>query len=199
MVRTAYHEAGHAVADVRFAFHCAHVTIVPRKKVGTLGLETSIDGDYYDYERESNREVATINPEQAKYQLIVLLAGYAAEIEKDPASKSQAKIGAESDIAKARDIHRRLGGKGTFAPWFRKARAFVRSNWRAINMVARDLIETKTLDGTEVETIVSIADGEPDAKEGLARYRDFIGRKGTRQFPFKIVQRARTGGEAKPS
>jgi hypothetical protein len=104
---------------------------------------------------------------------------------RNPASKSQAKIGAEPDIAKARDIHRRLGAKGTFAPWFRKARAFVRSNWRAIDMVARDLIETETLDGTEVETIVSIADGEPDAKEGLTRYRLLIGRKGTLQFPFK--------------
>ena len=95
------------------------------------------------------------------------------------------RVGQELQLATARDIHRRLGAKGTLAPWFRKARAFVHSNWRAIEMVARDLIETKTLDGTEVETIVSIADGEPDAKEGLTRYRLLRGSKGTLQFPFK--------------
>ena len=188
-VRTAYHEAAHAVADVRFGFQCKEVTIVSCKEAGISGQATSVDSGYYNDEREPGRNVSTLNVERAKSQLIVLLAGYAAALEKDPTSKSRrVKIRAADDIAEARSILHELGDNGTIAPWFRKALAFVRSNWRAIDMVARDLIEVKRLDGTEVDAIVGIADGEPDAKVELAQYRSARGLKGTRQFPFKIVQ-----------
>jgi len=47
-LRTAYHETGHAIADVRFGFICDHVTIIPDEENGTLDHEESLDNDYCD-------------------------------------------------------------------------------------------------------------------------------------------------------
>jgi hypothetical protein len=112
---------------------------------------------------------------------------YAAETECDPNRHLEAKAGASSDMEQARRILHELGARRDLKPWIFKARQFVRKNWNAIDMVARDLIETKTLDDTEVSEIVRIADGETDAPAGLARYRLLIGRKGTKQFPFTVA------------
>jgi len=167
---SAYHEAGHAIADVRFECICDRVTIVQCQEDGTLGRERSVYGG------------------DAEHRLIACLAGYAAEIEHDPRSEPQAKLGATDDFDKARGCLRELGVKCLLAPWHKKTRQFVRDNWRAIDMVARDLVEVKTLDGYEVELIVNIADGEPDAIEALANHRLMIGHSGTRQFPFTVMQ-----------
>jgi ATP-dependent Zn protease len=167
----AYHEAGHAVADIRFDFAFDRVTIIPSESDGTLGHAKSVYGA------------------DDEHQVIDYLAGYAAEIEVDPESKAQAKLGASDDFDRARDCLRRLGVKCRLDPWHRKAHRFVRDNWHAIDMIARDLVELKTLDGDEVALIVNIADGEPDATEALAKHRAyFLGRKGTQQFPFTVKQ-----------
>ena len=51
-------------------------------------------------------------------------------------------------------------------------------------MVARELLYTKQLDDGELEFIVAIIDGEPDAREALAKYRVLSGRGPTPNFPF---------------
>ena len=78
-------------------------------------------------------------------------------------------------------------GKNTrLDTWKRKAQRFVEQDWKAIELVARDLLELKTLDGVEVECLVGIADEEENAIETLAKYRVLSGKSGTSQFPFMV-------------
>ena len=66
----------------------------------------------------------------------------------------------------------------------------MKQDWEAIELVARDLLEPKTLDEAEVECLVGIADGEENAIENLARYRVLCDKSGTSQFPFRVPEGA---------
>lgn len=182
----AYHEAGHAVADLRFGFKPAGVSVIPR--AGTLGAAQCLDDDHYDLARENGARVLIPNPDRGAKVVVALLAGYAAEVHHRPGSRAEARFGACDDFERARDILRSLGRKPALASSLRKARAFVAANWKAIDCVARDLAETKELDDTEVETIVAVADGsDPDAVRDLAQYRDLRSKGPTVQFPFRVL------------
>jgi ATP-dependent Zn protease len=171
---TAYHEAGHAVADVRFELGCEGVTIIPRRDAGTLGHASCSDD---------------AGAAKAEQKVISLLAGYTAQVEHDPACEAQARLGADGDFEEARNTLREHGAKRTLQPWLKKAREFVSNNWRAIEMVAHDLLETKKLDGTEVECIVDIADGKRSGAQELADYRNSRGLGPTSQFAFTVSSR----------
>lgn len=183
----AYHEAGHAVADVRFEFTCDLVSIIPNREAGTLGRASCLDGNHYDLQlSETGRLEERINNRKARKALVSLLAGYAAEI-RYGTKKVIARQGASSDFEKARRILRELGKQTDIRHWIKRADEFVHNDWTAIEMIAQELIETHTLDGTEIETIIAISEGEPGAAEGLARYRVLAGKGPTSQFPFTIV------------
>jgi hypothetical protein len=147
-----------------------------------------LDGDHYDLHLSETGQVEErINRTKAEEALISLLAGYAADI-RFGTLKLAARQSASCDFEKARQILRELGQKPDLHPWIKRAEEFVRNNWTAIEMITHELTETKTLDGTEVETIIAIADEEIGAAEGLARYRLLAGRGPTTQFPFTVVR-----------
>ena len=62
-------------------------------------------------------------------------------------------------------------------------------------MVARDALEVETLNPTEVEIIIEIADGNKAAIEGLVQYRVFSKRKQTSQFLLKVVRASKSIGK----
>src|SRR6266516_118218 len=78
---TAYHEAGHAVDDVRFGFNPDKTSI--KAACGTAGRSHTLDG--------WNDEI------EVGYWIISLLAGYAAEL-KFGASESLVRAGARDDF-----------------------------------------------------------------------------------------------------
>jgi len=166
----AYHQAGHAVADLHFGFR-ANPLALAADAFHCLGHAQRLDGKDY---RDANGQV---DPQQVGNAVIVWLAGSAAERE-----YSQAATVHPADWAKATDVLASLGPHQSFPGWQHQAREFVKQNWKAIQMVATDLLENNALDGTELEMIVSIANQEKDARANLIRYRELTGKKQTRQF-----------------
>jgi len=183
----AFHEAGHAVADVRLGLTFAGVSIVPNQSKGTLGRSYCFCDDQYEILRSPSGGLEQcINPEKAERVVISLLAGFCAEI-RYGAPKRKARNGARDDFEKAQQILRELRGNTDLRPWLTKASQFVSECWPLIRVIASELIETKELDETEVETILSAAGGEYGAAGDLARYRVLAGKRPTKQFPFTIV------------
>jgi hypothetical protein len=181
----AFHETGHAVADMRFGFGCGLITIIPNRREGTLGSEMSMDyGDSDD------------NMDEATNRVIVLLAGYAAQVEHNAIGEKEAALGASEDFEKAKDLLRRFGLSEDLRPWLEKTRQFVREEWRAIEKIAQDVLEVSTLDGMEAELILAIVDGDMESVAHLAQYRMLMGHGPTQQFKFTIQRTASSGSEA---
>lgn len=205
----AYHEAAHAVAHVRFGFDPSSVTIVPSEAAGSAGSADHLDGyeelspmrqeDWShfraagipgfagEFESDSKgRSVVTINAKKAEQHIIACLAGYAAQVAHNPSCVKTARLGAWDDFEQARIALRLMGKNRRLDTWKREAQRFAEQNWKAIELVAHDLLELKTLDGAEVECLVGIADGEENAIETLARYRLLCGKSGISQFSFRV-------------
>ena len=163
---TAVHEAGHAVAAVRFNLGIMFATIVPHKS--TLGRVGDFDSDHF---RLAEDGVLEADPERGRDVIIYWLAGYIAEVRdcKNFGEIRRARLGACSDFDGAREVLRTLA-QTSLKPYFKLTRDFVRREWAAIEAVANALLESNTLDDAEVETIVAIADGEATAQD-LERYR----------------------------
>ncbi|MBK8994617.1 MAG: hypothetical protein IPM35_02550 [Myxococcales bacterium] len=147
--KTAFHEAGHAVADCRLGFVCGIVSIEPRPGTRGHAVHLSEDGSDDDL-------------------IIALLAGYAAAVRAggDPV---QEKEGAWSDFERASEILERTG-RTDLAPHLARAETFVRDNWSAIERVAAELIEWRTIEGQELEVVLEVADGNATDAD-LARFR----------------------------
>jgi hypothetical protein len=173
---TAYHEAGHAVADMRFGFGCGRVTIIANPEENSAGTELSMDyGDADDHDEATT-----------KNHVIVLLAGHEALVEHDATATEDAALGASADFEEAKGLLRRIGLEEDLRPWLVQARNFVRKEWQAIEVLARELLEVNTLDDAEVECILAFVDGDAEAVAQLAAYRAIRGRGPTQQFPFRI-------------
>jgi hypothetical protein len=164
----AYHEEGHAVADYRFGFCPTLVTIVPHCDKATDGSAGTVYGGDLDSQREQ--------------QLISLLAGRVAQSEcvrhtihngdgdKLPAG---AFCGAHSDFERAREL---LFEGESLRQWIRETREFVKREWLTIDSVARELLDSKTLDDVEVELAIVRIDETLSPQEyskQLGQYRAF--------------------------
>lgn len=147
--RIAHHEAGHAVADLRFGFDVLDVTMV-RDGVN-LGGARPVDGWSDDGEAETF--------------IISLLSGYAAELLLVGDSDTTMESGARGDFADASGVLRRIGRRASMNTWIELALSFVAGEWRAVCAVARELVTRRKLSGDEVALIVDIADGnaKPEA------------------------------------
>jgi hypothetical protein len=145
----AYHEAGHAIADLRLGLGLPHVSIIRDAQKRTLGTTSSYDG--WDDERSAHA------------WLITLYAGFAAE------SRATPKL---ADVRRARDdygradeilvaLYGRRGIKARREEWQGKAAAFVRkkANWRAIERFAAELVEHGEIDGQCADVLLDVADG----------------------------------------
>lgn len=166
--RTAFHEAAHAVAQYRFGFTCAKVTIVPDEDRETLGSASRMDS------WESWEEV----PEDVCHGFIIMcLAGFATGLHLAPDQREAHLQQANSDFAKAARLLRLMEEMGESDPddaipdrWIEETSVFVDREWRAITAVAEALLQLETLEYIELELLVDAVDGEPEAREGLSRY-----------------------------
>jgi len=158
--RVAYHEAAHAVAQLRFSMTCDEVSIVPDED--SLGHANPLDG--FD------------DAENAGKYILSLLAGHVACIHLDPSSVQSSRAGSSYDFEEAERI---LGvledvvDETCWDRWLEKTREWVtdEANWRAIEEVAAELLEYQSLDDFELEMIVAGVDGDQDALLSLIRYR----------------------------
>jgi hypothetical protein len=145
-IRRAYHEAGHAVASIRFGRGFWNVNI--RKGGGLEG---------YEYLPDSRKEI------------IFLLAGYSSEVKSSP--KMEALITAEcmenefeGDFPNAQFKIQSIGSTDieeyNFEHWKSQARKFIEDDWKSIEAVATELLKRRQLTSCEVKQIMSIADSD---------------------------------------
>lgn len=165
---TAYHEAGHAVADVVLGIDVDHVTIVPQED--TSGHETVIHPD----DIKEGWGVSDYDDPRVRLHvenfLIGLLAGPYAGRKFYPKARLQATetlsdgrkvLAAGSDHSYVvRIIADIFGDDNDQVRWTyeryvtARARALVETHWRSIELVANALLKRKTLSGDEVKRVM---------------------------------------------
>ncbi|MBI5535582.1 MAG: hypothetical protein HY898_22825 [Deltaproteobacteria bacterium] len=151
--RYALHEAGHAVANVRFGFGCESLGIQPDAwhcKSGPMQPQHEWDAETRDR------------------RMVVRLAGYAATIILGRLDDSGARAFAGADLDRARrDLRAQHDGaddvEAELDAQLDQALVFVSEarNRLAIAALAQELLKRTTLDGAEVEAIIARADGQP--------------------------------------
>jgi hypothetical protein len=152
---TAVHEAAHVVADTRFGFNPTDCDLAQVE--GRLGRARTMDG--WDDE------------DGAWNSIVSLLVGYCASIEAGE-EEEMARGGAEDDFDQAAEIWPHLGRTVTEKECLEMAFTFVRTpkNWKAIQIVAADLVERRHLDADEIAILIEIADGHSQRAD-LEDYR----------------------------
>ena len=108
--------------------------------------------------------------------VVTLYAGFAAEVEFDPKSRKQARLGACGDDRQAKDLLAVLERDGRKrrtrqARLRNRAARFVQAHWQEIQALATKLVERKMLDGAEAGMIVEAAAGDKEAIETLAFWK----------------------------
>lgn len=176
---TAFHEAGHAVADHRFGFRCMGCSIEPDDAEGTAG-RAAPGGDDFSFATLAPDGVYDIPAEATRNRITSLYAGYCAAITAGE-SEARARQGASQDFEQAAQLRAGLPGDVSEHECLAVALVFVcePQNWRAIELVATELLEHKSLSGDVFEIVVDVADGET-TPEALAIYRAaFVNRETT--------------------
>ena len=144
IIRRAYHEAGHAVASIRFGRGFWNVNIC--KAGGIEGYESL--------------------PDHRK-EIIVYLAGYAAEVKSSPEMETLItaecmKNKLEGDFPQAHFESQLITNarpeEYDCEHWKSQAREFIEADWKAVEAVAAELLKRRQLTGCEVKQIMNISD-----------------------------------------
>jgi len=146
LLLTAIHEAGHAVAHARLEVLQALVTIKPHN--GMLGRSLAEGKDHVS------------NAEDARVQVLCYCAGYAALIAAGYSDKS-ARLGADDDFENAAELVSKWPSIGKLDEAESQAVIFMstQENIRAVDFVAKALLEHETLDFDYLEMLIELADG----------------------------------------
>jgi hypothetical protein len=147
---TAIHEAGHAVAHIRLGIQQIRATIEP--------VDSDLEGSVLADDLISDRD-------DASAQALALYAGYAATVAAGT-PEDAARIGCDDDFSKAEDLIRswRIG---TADELMRRAVDLMSKpeNISAVQLVAGELLTSRTLSVELLEALVEVADGNATAQE----------------------------------
>ena len=151
--RTAYHEAGHAVACYFLHFPFKYLTIEPEEdSLGHVKRFPHPKSFHPDYEGDTK----TLN--RIEKNIIFCYAGSAAEF----ILTGKLKIGGESDAQNARDLadHYCGGPEETeaFLKWmWERTINWVHFYWDAVEALAQELLKKRRLTSKEAEQIIEAA------------------------------------------
>jgi ATP-dependent Zn protease len=164
-VATAYHEAGHAVADHLFHHRIKRVTIIPNKKENYQGCvqakQASVKG--IDCEVSPRLERA------ARGRIISALAGICAQRLFNPRTCRSYHPRQDYQQAISLAEHLLTGPKEMepFLDWMMaRTENLLRNNWKAVELLAEELIRRLELSGKEAHEIIRSAPFEPKWDEG---------------------------------
>ena len=151
--RVAIHQAGHAVANLLIGHGPRLVTI--KKKEGTFGWATRFDNEQVTQERLRER-------------IVSLYAGAEAERRVSP-DENKEEFNAIADVKQAEEYLPYCGG--TEEELRKVATDLVRAHWALVERIAAELLEYKTLERGELNTIFNIYCGM-ETEGDLAAYRE---------------------------
>jgi hypothetical protein len=161
IIRTAYHEAGHAVAHYIFEVPFVRISIVPGEDY--CGIVND-DGNYINKLTEEIGGIFTSDAWALKRMddnIKVLLSGYAAEevYFGDGIGVFDGKFGAPPDVLAAREILIRLGYMDLYGPFRKYYEDTVvllreKQNWEAVESLASILMGTRELSGRKASEII---------------------------------------------
>lgn len=160
----AYHEAGHAVAAVRYGVRLKDISIIPDTATqGRLQFEESLRIDFDNTPRETA---------QTERFMVILLAGMTAQSKYSSAPRSFRN--SVSDLQLAAGIMSRLNrssDRGTefFTEMQKRASEFVGKNWMIIDRLAKLLIERRELTGVEATAEILVTSAVAAAGFGNER------------------------------
>jgi hypothetical protein len=161
--RIAHHEAAHAVASIRFERKFDSVTICSDSEYkGCLrGLEELTD---------------------RRKEVIVRLAGFAADIKLSPESEIAARKGVENDDFREARFYLQLiddldPEESNLEYWIAKAGKLVEEDWTLIDGIAWTLLNKGTLTSKEVESIVQISDAREQKRRAWKEKLKEAGRR----------------------
>lgn len=152
---TAYHEAGHVVADIALRQQPRHVTIEPNQKEGSLG---HVAGRRFPKEFQPDVAISSRGRDIIERRAIGFLAGVTAAREAGGAGR-----GGRGDFDKAVDLVSFLAGDpdicGSYVELLRmRAVKLIRSHWPAVEAVAQALLRERRLSGQAARAIALDAD-----------------------------------------
>lgn len=165
LYQIACHEAAHAVIEHRFGYTPNSVTIIPDGD--TAGSSDSCDPPVSRNSVFVNG-VETVNSNDAEGGIIELFAGHYAAVQAGMSFIESRKT-CSYDLDKI--AYLLPATKTSRATLRNRARRMVKQNWRAIEIVAKELLKYKHLYGAELEYVLLMADGDTNAKTKLAEYR----------------------------
>ncbi len=144
---TAIHEAGHAVAHKRLGIEQDFATIEPRGR--TLG----------GVKAEGVHDVC--NAGQARPQVLAYCAGYAALVAAGY-TEAEATLGADDDFDNVNYLIESWLLNPSLEDWKAEAVLLMREprNLSAVQVIARELLDKKRLDGDLLTVYLEFADGE---------------------------------------
>ena len=159
---TAYHEAGHAVANIALGLHTTRVSIV--NEGGDFGRCFSPGSAGYHFKNQ--REFRRIGRDQ----IVATYAGWEAEVRYSPdANQEWSQRDFDSVIEHSRECavfprSCKNAGDEAHMKFLRRlqleAKKLVRDHWAKIEIVAKALLERNELTGAEVEKLIESV--EPD-------------------------------------
>jgi hypothetical protein len=164
---TAIHEAGHAVAQYVLGIDTGMVSVLPQP--GSLGRSTGDEAYSLNRQKKVGDEWR-VDDVEVKKDIIVLFAGYAAQVRWEPAVAKEAKLGSATDDRQANDLLEcHLGLDEDLLR--EEAAVLLGKDWLGVVLVARELLVWKELDDLELEHLIELSRGDEGSLMALARYR----------------------------
>ena len=150
--KTAYHEAGHAVARIL-------LRRVPRLRKVTIVSTDDSEGSTHSAHWPSFNPGSEVDERKVYERIMALLAGPVSE---KRFAKRASNVGARSDHARAADLALYVSADEKLAnsllKWLSvRTEKFVEVNWWAVQAVAEALLEHKTLSGKKAKEVITEA------------------------------------------
>ena len=164
--RTAYHEAGHAIAACALRRRLAKVvSIIPDHQDRSLGrCHFGSMGKF-----RPDVDVGRRTQKKLDREMVIDLAGI--EAEKLATGRYPWRWVSQQDVGHAVDLAMYLYSDEETGPhWEKKqqeARALLERHWRAVEKVARRLIKVREIQWTEVRAIFDLTEHPPTANREL--------------------------------
>lgn len=163
---TAYHEAGHWIAGYVLNEDAGDVSVIPDPDEGSLGRVLHLKGPLWR-ECVGEPRVSEFIPETIEKEIVILYAGYYAQVRCNPSGRADALRGAGKDRMMISELLVHLAAspaarKQARVRLRRRSKRLIEKHWHVIERLALELMEHKRLDSYHAELLAAEARAEAE-------------------------------------